>query len=410
MNGEPLRVLIVCQGDLAGASEKQALGFAEQLAQSGHEVMLSLRGDPATAAREGAGGVPGLTVRFHAFRGPRLRREDIDAARAFAPQLVHSFNARHVTLTAARAYADATNTPVCCHWEDDEWSIRGGYGRRSLPRRVARLGRRVLAPLAPGQGVFVTPRSLAWVRSNAAGHDALTPALAVRVQELFGRDCAVVLPITPDTTTTADPPALPAAVDGRTLVGLTGEIHPGSVEDLELALNAVAQLQRHGRDVALVHAGKVLPRFDADQIARDAGVAPGTAVFLGYLPFAQIPPLLERLDILVQPGRPSDYNRLRLPSKMQAYLLSGTPTVTFAVGFAELLADGDEVLKLHGFDPAELAERLERIIADPDLTARLATGARAAAERLFDRERNGDALVAHYRAVLAALPEPALRR
>ena len=74
MNGEPLRVLIVCQGDLAGASEKQALGFAEQLAQSGHEVMLSLRGDPATAAREGAGGVPGLTVRFHGFRGPRLRR------------------------------------------------------------------------------------------------------------------------------------------------------------------------------------------------------------------------------------------------------------------------------------------------------------------------------------------------
>jgi glycosyltransferase involved in cell wall biosynthesis len=411
MNGEPLRVLIVCQGDLAGASEKQALGFAEQLAQSGHEVMLSLRGDPATAAREGAGGVPGLSVRFHAFRGPRLRAADLDAARSFAPQLVHSFNARHVTLTAARAYADATNGPLCCHWEDDEWSIRGGYGRRSLPRRVARLGRRVLAPLAPGQGVFVTPRSLAWVRANAAGHDALTPALAARVQELFGRDCAVVLPITPDTrAAAADPPALPAAVDGHTLVGLTGEIHPGSVEDLELALTAVAQLQRRGRKVALVHAGKVLPRFDAEQIARDAGAAPGTAVFLGYLPFAQIPPLLERLDILVQPGRPSDYNRLRLPSKMQAYLLSGTPTVTFAVGFAELLADGEEVLKLQGFDAAELADRLELIIADPDLAARLATGARAAAERLFDRERNGDALVAHYRTVLAALPEPALRR
>jgi glycosyltransferase involved in cell wall biosynthesis len=402
MNDEPLRVVLVCQGDLGGPSEKQALAFGQQLAAHGHQVMLSLNGDPQTAAVEGAHGTPGLTVRFHGFRARTLRRADLQAAREFAPALVHSFNARVRTLTAARAYARATAAPVFVHWEDDEWSIRQGYGRRPLFRRVARLGRRVLAPVVPTQGVFVSRGSMRWAARNAVGHDALTPALAERVRERIGRDCAVVLPMTPRPAQGETAvPELPASLNGRKLIGLTGEVHPGSVADLELALRATARVQSRGIDVALVHAGKVLPRFDVEQMARDAGVAAGTAVFLGYQPFAAIPPLLARLDILVQPGEPSDYNRLRLPSKMQAYLESGTPTITFAVGFAEMLADGDEVLKLHGFDVNELADRIAAVATDDALAQRLASGARAAAERLFDPERNYEALVAHYRGHLA---------
>jgi glycosyltransferase involved in cell wall biosynthesis len=264
---------------------------------------------------------------------------------------------------------------------------------------VARLGRRVLAPVAPSQGVFVSRSSMRWAAQHARGHDALTPALAERVHERLGRECSVVLPITPRAAEAADePPSLP---DAKLLIGLTGEVHPGSVADLELALRATALVQGRGIDAALVHAGKVLPRFDTAAMAHAAGVAEGSAVFLGYLPFAQIPPLLRRLDILVQPGEPSDYNRLRLPSKMQAYLESGTPTVTFAVGFADLLADGDEALKLHGFSAEELADRIGDVATNPELAQRLAHGARAAADRLFDPQRNCDALVAHYRERLA---------
>ena len=401
MNDETLRVVFVCQGDLGGPSEKQALAFAQQLAARGHRVMLSLNGDERSAAAELTAPVDGLQVRFHAFRGRALRTADLDAVRAFRATLVHSFNARVRTLVAARAYARAAGAPVFVHWEDDEWSIRRGYGRRSAFRRVARLARRVLAPVAPDQGVFVSRRSTHWAAHHARGHDALTPALAERVRERLGRDCAVVLPVTPKIAHAGAPaPPLPDALASKLLVGFTGEVHPGSVADLELALRATALAQARGIDLAFVHTGKVLPRFDTAAMARAAGVAAGTAIFLGYLPFVQIPPLLRRLDILVQPGEPSDYNRLRLPSKMQAYLESGTPTITFAVGFAELLADGEEVLKLHGFDPEELADRITDVATDQALAQRLARGARAAADRLFDPARNCDALLAHYRAHL----------
>lgn len=401
MSDEALRVVLVCQADLRGPSEKQALAFAQQLVAGGHRVMLSLNGDPQTVVTENAYAMAGLDIRFHAFRGRSLRRDDLRAAREFAPHLVHSFNARVRTLTAARAYARATRTPVFVHWEDDEWSIRRGYGRRSALRRVARLGRRVLAPVVPTQGVFVSRASMRWAAAHAAAHDALTPALAERVQERLGRECAVVLPITPRIPVDGSAPPLPESLAGRTLVGLTGEVHPGSVGDLELALRAIALVQARGIDVALVHAGKVLPRFDVEQLARDAGVADGTAVFLGYRPFAEIPPLLRRLDILVQPGEPTDYNRLRLPSKLQAYLESGTPTIAFAVGFGELLSDGEEVLKLHGYDAAELADRIAAVATDTAVAQRLGDGAREAAARLFDPERNCKALVDHYRRHLA---------
>ena len=397
MADEPLRVVLVCQGDLGGASEKQALGFAEQLTARGHPVMLSLRGDPATVTREGADRVERLTVRFHSFRGPRLARGDLEAVRAFRPSLVHAFNPRVGTLTAARAYAGAADAPLFVHWEDDEWSIRSGYGRRSLFRRIARRGRRLLAPVDPGQGIFVNHRALRWA-AEAAGNDALTPALAERVKEHLGRDCAVVLPVTPSAAApSGTAPDLPASVDGHALVGLTGEVHPGSVGDLELALRATALVQQRGRRVALVHAGKALPRFDLQALARSAGVAEGTAVFLGYRPFAQIPPLLARLDVLIQPGEPNEFNRLRLPSKMQAYLQSGTPTITFAVGFAELLEDSDEVLKLHRYDERELADRIDDVLSSEELARRLAAGGPRAAQRLLDPVRNGEALIEHYR-------------
>jgi glycosyltransferase involved in cell wall biosynthesis len=397
MADQPLHVVLVCQGDLGGASEKQALGFAEQLTARGHRVLLSLRGDPATVTREGADRVNGLDVRFHEFRGPRLTRADLDAARAFQPSLVHAFNPRIGTLTAARSYAKATDAPLFVHWEDDEWSIRGGYGRRSLPRRIARLGRRLLAPLMPAQGIFVNRRALHWC-AQAAGNDALTPALAERVEQRLGRDCAVVFPITPAANgAPAEAPQLPPSVDGHALIGLTGEVHPGSVDDLDLALHAIAEVQRRGKQVALIHAGTSLPRFDLPGMARAAGVAPGAAVFLGYRPFAEIPPLLGELDILIQPGRPNEFNRLRLPSKMQAYLQSGTPTITFAVGFAELLEDRDEVLKLHGYDAHELADAIDTVLSDPALAERLKAGGPRAAARLLDPAKNAEALIAYYR-------------
>jgi glycosyltransferase involved in cell wall biosynthesis len=103
--------------------------------------------------------------------------------------------------------------------------------------------------------------------------------------------------------------------------------------------------------------------------------------------------------VLLQPGAPTEFNRLRLPSKLQAYLASGTPTVTFAVGFGEQLEDRREALKTYTAEPGELADRIVEVLEDEQLRACLAVGGPAAARRLFDPGTNTDKLEAHYRAV-----------
>jgi glycosyltransferase involved in cell wall biosynthesis len=298
------------------------------------------------------------------------------------------------------------------HFEDDEWTVPPHPPGELWLRKLAHLGRRVLSPVDPSVWWHSTWFSRRYVAKAAVGLEALTPTLAREVTLRLGRACDVVLPVTlqaPETSSSdADADADAEKLPGGTSFGqppmllITGTIWPVYLPDFMLGFRALAELQSRGRDVRLVHAGRILPRFDPDQLVAEAGMAPGTATFLGYLPYEQIPTLLQRADALLQPGPPSEFNRLRLPSKLQAYLESGTPVITFGVGFGELLQDRTEVLKTYTDQPSELADRLEELLDDPALQRALSSGGPKAAARLFDPEANTQSLVAVYRKGLAA--------
>jgi len=401
-----LRVLFVNYNDFTSASVKQAYWFAEQLVASGHDALLTCHGDPRTPQRENIDRVDRPRLVYHRFLGRRLSPVAVDEIRAFAPTVIHAWNPQVPVALATRIYRRATGAPFFVHWEDDDWTMRKGIPGRPPHRVVGFKVRRALAPVLPGIGrgssnFWVTN----WIRRDAAGLDALTPALAEEVELRLQRRCAVLLPVTPaDAQNAQCAPELSIDTTGKLLVTYTGSIGPASVEDLMIALEAIALLGRAGRQVSFVHAGVIAARYDTARMMRKAGVSPGSVAFLGYVPFEQVPGLLARSDVLIQPGPPSRFNRLRLPSKLQAYLASGTPTITFAAGFGEMLEDRNEVLKLHSADPAELADRLAEIMDDPELARRLAVGARKASDRLFDRKTNTEALLAHYRAALRAAP------
>ena len=401
-----VRVLFVCQNDFAAPTEKQALGFAQQLTARGHAVAMAIRGDPETARSEGATQIEGLEIGEYSLRGRRSPRSaDARWVRAFRPDLIHALNSRTATVAAVKSFADTTGAPVFVHFEDDEWRPHPPAPDDSLYHRVlGRHARRLASPLLPGSYPHSTPASLRWVAQNARALDALTPVLAGEVRRRLDRDCAVILPVTPR----------PAGPDGggegnrpdaRTLeeelgdgpVALfTGTVWPVYLPDLELGMRAVADVRRRDFPLRLVHAGRVHPRVRLERVARRCGLDRDGFVSLGYLPYREALELLQHGSVLLQPGPPTDFNRLRLPSKMQAYLESGVPTITFAVGFAELLTDREEVLKTYTADPPELGDRIVEVLSDGALRERLAAGGRAAARRLFDPQRNADALLEHY--------------
>lgn len=398
-----MRILFVCGADLSAASEKQALWFARELCGRGHRVMICLYGDRATERAEGADRIEGLEAVWQRFAGHRPRRWCVERARGLRPTLIHAWSSRLPVVAATRAYTEATDAPVLVHWEDSEWALLEGLPHRSLPRRTVHLARRIASQAHPPWWHFSTRASLAWATENALAFDALTPALAEEVRARTGRECAVILPPLPasawDGAGRAGP-QLPPRLDGTELALFTGDIHFAAAPDVRLALEAIAAVQARGLPIAFVHAGRNTSGMDVVRQAERAGMEPGTAVVLGDLPFERIPPLLRRASILLQPGRPNEFNRLRLPSKLQAYLASGTPCITFAAGAGELLRDREEVLKTYDASPSELADRIVELLADPELRRTLSAGGPAAARRLFDPVRNTDALEAHYRARL----------
>ncbi len=253
----------------------------------------------------------------------------------------------------------------------------------------------------PGSWPHSTLATRRWVRRRALALDALTPELAFEVSSRLGRPCSTLLPVSPEVEpASAVELDLPEPLQDLPLVVVTGTIYPFSLEDTLQGLRAVAEVQRRGHRVGYVHPGNVHERIDPVALARDAGLDPRSCWFPGLLPYASIEPMLRRAMVLLQPGGPTEFNRLRLPSKLQAYLASGTPTITFSVGFGELLADRSEVLKIRTADAGELADRIAELLADESLRQALAEGGPRAARRLFDPEANTDALEAHYRAAL----------
>jgi glycosyltransferase involved in cell wall biosynthesis len=399
------RVLFVCGSDFTSPSEKQVLWFSQELASRGTAVMISLLGDPESASVEGADRVPGLRLVWPSFRGTRPSKDALGQVRSFKPDLIHAFNARVPVVAAARAYAKATGASVLMHWEDDEWGLRRGFPTDSLFTRTAWQARRAGSRLYPPLWYLATGQSLRWAARNAIAHDALTPRLATHVTAQVQRPCAVIFPAGARAADDGSgiAPDLPASVRSGRMAAYTGEIHPARIDDIRLVVRAVAIAQQRGVAATFVHAGGNVAGVEVSTLAREAGLRDGSYCFLGHLPFAQIPPLLRECSALIASSRPIPFNTLCLPSKLQAYLASGTPVIASAQGAGELFEDRREVLKTSTGDPEELADRLCEVLTEDSLAGTLADGGPRAAKRLFDPVTNTDSLIAHYRRSLGEI-------
>src|SRR5436190_298008 len=128
------------------------------------------------------------------------------------------------------------------------------------------------------------------------------------------------------------------------IVLYTGSVYRAQYPDLEVLLRAFAELAESNPGALLVHTGRIAPRYGLDQLRSMAGTGADRVHFLGFLEEpADLQALLAEASVLVQPGAPTDFNRLRLPAKVHDYLLAGRPTVTFGGGFGELLHDREDV-------------------------------------------------------------------
>jgi glycosyltransferase involved in cell wall biosynthesis len=134
-------------------------------------------------------------------------------------------------------------------------------------------------------------------------------------------------------------------------------------------------------DAKLLLAGGKPDQVERARIqAKTAGLEK-VAIFAGERPAAEIPHYLLAADVLVSP-RSKGTNT---PLKIYQYLRSGKPIVaTRLLTHTQVLSD--ETAMLTGAGPAEFAEGILAVLADPARAAALGARARALAETKYSYE------------------------
>jgi glycosyltransferase involved in cell wall biosynthesis len=172
------------------------------------------------------------------------------------------------------------------------------------------------------------------------------------------------------------------ATGERARLGVLASLVPG--KDQATAVRALAGLVRRGHDAELVLAGhaNLEYRRHLDELVAELGLA-GRVHFPGFSgdPY----PLLASLDILVMSAPHEAFGRTGIEAA-----LVGRPVVLAATsGATEILEDGRDALWFAPENPADLADKLELLLRDPELSRRLAASARRTVEERLSRARIG---------------------
>jgi glycosyltransferase involved in cell wall biosynthesis len=158
-------------------------------------------------------------------------------------------------------------------------------------------------------------------------------------------------------------------------------------------------VDRHGLDARLtvVGAGSCRPLLEIKCL--QLGFA-GRVVFTGRVPHNQVPPLLERADVCVDPAACNELNHRSTMMKIAEYMAAGKPIVAFDLRETRRTAAAAALYAACG-DIDGFAARIAEIVASQALRRELAQQAEQRLPQLL-WEHSAEALVAAYARMLAA--------
>ncbi|SER17143.1 glycosyltransferase [Microlunatus flavus] len=395
--GEQVRVAVVC-----GTYAPERDGVADYVRRLAGE----LRGGPdpvdvVVAARSEDGRAPEGAVALAPGWSPRHLPQAARALDALGADLVHvQWAPSAYGWSGAVGWLPALlRTPVVTTLHEYGWWAWPAW----VPQRAW--------PLVEGGGAYdretglLGPRSRGLVTTNA-GHAAVVGARLGRWPTTIPIGPNVASPGPDAAGARARVRARLGLADGVALLVFFGFVHP--VKGFRELVDAAALLRDEGVDVHVVGAGGfaslALPgdearsfRAEVEQRIADRGV--GDRVTLtGWVDEAEVSELLSAADAVVLPFTVGVTTK---SGSLLAALDHGAPVLATVADERDAdLVDGATVLDVAARrDPAAIAAAVRRLLADPDLAARVAAGGRRlAAGRGWDAI--ADAHVALYRSVL----------
>lgn len=277
------------------------------------------------------------------------------AIREFRPDIIYERYSLHNS--AGVMAAKRAGIPLILEVNSPLAAERTAHGGLSFPR----LGRRVEGAIWKAASAIVT------VSSPLADAIAAAGVPRQRILVLHNGVRREMLTAIPDR---AGVRARYGIAPGEVVCGFTGWFRAWHGLETLLERFADARLDRLKAKVMLVGDGGARPVLE--EIVRRRGLG-RAVVFTGQVGREAIADHIAAFDIALQPAA----TPYASPMKIFEYLALGKPVVAAATpAIAEVLADGRESLLFAVGDHDGMVERLERMLRDEDLRARLSAGAR----------------------------------
>jgi glycosyltransferase involved in cell wall biosynthesis len=132
----------------------------------------------------------------------------------------------------------------------------------------------------------------------------------------------------------------------RMLIGYCGSIFPN--RGIEILFEAMTRLQRTYPGAQLVLSGRLHPSIRL----------PSDSLYLGYLPDAEVPGLLNSLDVLTVINQNSAFGNHSYPVKLYEALACKVPVVATRTPASEWILNSSAELLVEPGDAGELAEKI----------------------------------------------------
>ena len=396
-----LNIVFINYRSFNNNSAGHIVGFANALADRGHDVVVCANGDPHKVAEYGVARFRCIS-RAAVTANPGVLRSSFGGDLGISRTLIHCWTTRENVRLAAAAAVECLGCPYFIHLEDNEELVT-----RSLlgitPAQAVRMSRGDWDERVPS--LLSHPLRARAFLSNALGVTIIVDALRRFVPDGLafhllepGFNSALLTERLPRADRNSLCRALGVPPDACLIV-YTGNIHAANAGEMLCLYKSVHLLNRRGVKAHLLRTGADHHPRLAHQFGQ---LSRRHVTYLGVVERPRLVEILKLADVLVQPGAADEFNDYRLPSKLTDFLALGRPLILPGTNLGLRLRDGIDALLLNRGDAAEIADRVTEVLHDAALADRLGANARRFAMKNFNWRRSALELEQFYRARLAA--------
>lgn len=170
----------------------------------------------------------------------------------------------------------------------------------------------------------------------------------------------------------------------------TGNVHATNTREVMSLYLAISLLNREGQSAVLVRTGRDFCDFPArDELHK-------YSIELGYIAYEIMPEILALADVLVQPGRPDQFNDYRLPCKLPEFLAMGKPVILPNTNIGFTLKHTKEAIILPIVDATNIVDYVNLLMNDRTLYRQLSQGSVNFAKTHLNWQNNSELLMSFY--------------